>query len=225
MAIHPNARICSYIKVNGIRCGSPALREEVFCYFHQRMIRGVRTPPNSRLHPIANFEDPQAIQSSLMEVVNALVRNHIDVSRAQLILRALHIAVKNAAKVHFHWSQTDMVSEVPEYPAAPPATGPFAMATTQAEALAHINTPQEEESETDRLDGIYSAPAETKQRKPPASIKKPTRARRPQIVGQRDERQSTADAVQMKRDGQACPERSRRECPPHTGWIVSPAES
>src|SRR5712691_5814983 len=79
MAVNPNTRVCTHIKVNGIRCGSPSLRQEVFCYFHQRMIRGVRTPPKSRLHPIANFEDPQAIQASLMEVVNALVRNQIDV--------------------------------------------------------------------------------------------------------------------------------------------------
>jgi hypothetical protein len=82
MAVNSNTRVCSHIKVNGIRCGSPSLRQEVFCYFHQRMIRGVRTPPKSRLHPIANFEDAQAIQASLMEVVNALVRNHIDASLA-----------------------------------------------------------------------------------------------------------------------------------------------
>jgi hypothetical protein len=68
MAVSPNTRACTHIKVNGIRCGSPSLRGEVFCYFHQRMLRGVRTPPKSRLHPIANFEDAQAIQASLMEV-------------------------------------------------------------------------------------------------------------------------------------------------------------
>src|SRR5208282_1566574 len=85
MPVNPNTRVCSHIKVNGIRCGSPSLRREVFCYFHQRMIRGVRTPPKSRLHPIANFEDAQAIQASLMEVVNALVRNQIDVARARLV--------------------------------------------------------------------------------------------------------------------------------------------
>src|SRR5258706_5600814 len=84
MAVNPNTRVCSHIKVNGIRCGYPSLRPEVCCYFHQRMIRGVRTPPKSRLHPIANFEDTQAIQVSLMEVVNALVRNQIDVARARL---------------------------------------------------------------------------------------------------------------------------------------------
>ena len=75
MAINQTVRICSHIKVNGIRCGSPALRQEVFCYFHQRMIRGVRTPAKSRLHPIAMLEDEHAIQASLMEIINALVRN------------------------------------------------------------------------------------------------------------------------------------------------------
>src|ERR1700689_1568764 len=47
MAVNPNTRVCSHIKVNGIRCGSPSLRGEVFCYFHQRMIRGVRTKVTS----------------------------------------------------------------------------------------------------------------------------------------------------------------------------------
>src|ERR1022692_4034764 len=115
MAVNKNIRVCTHIKVNGIRCGSPSLRREVFCYFHQRMIRGVRTPPKSRLHPIANFEDAEAIQASLMEVVNALVRNHIDVPRARLILRALSIAARNANKVRFDCFESDMVKEVPEY--------------------------------------------------------------------------------------------------------------
>jgi len=176
MAVNPSTRVCTHIKVNGIRCGSPALREEVFCYFHQRMIRGVRTPPKSRLHPIANFEDPQAIQASLMEVVNALVRNHIDVPRARLVLRALSIAARNASKTHFDCWQSDMVKEVPEYPAAPPATGPFAVATVQAAALATINMPQEEESELERLDSAF-AERDPTLRKPPASVKAAPRSR------------------------------------------------
>ena len=101
MSLNKNIRVCTHIKVNGVQCGSPALRGEVFCYFHQRMIRGVATPPKSRLHPIAQIEDEESIQSSLMEVINALVRNTIDFRRAQLILRALHIAVKNSPRVHF----------------------------------------------------------------------------------------------------------------------------
>ncbi len=98
MSIHPNVKSCTHIKVTGVRCGSPALRGEQFCYFHQRMVRGVRTPPQARLHPIALIEDEESIQSALMEVINALMRNSIDLKRAALILRALHIAVKNAQR-------------------------------------------------------------------------------------------------------------------------------
>ena len=68
MPLNQNIRVCTHIKVNGVPCGSPALRGEVFCYFHQRMIRGVRTPAKSRLHPIALIENEKGIQASLMEV-------------------------------------------------------------------------------------------------------------------------------------------------------------
>jgi|CZKR01.1.fsa_nt_gi hypothetical protein len=98
MPIHPNVKVCTHIKVTGVRCGSPALRGEQFCYFHQRMMRGVSTPPNARLHPIALIENEEAIQASLMEVINALARNTIDLKRAELILRALEPAVEVNAK-------------------------------------------------------------------------------------------------------------------------------
>jgi hypothetical protein len=137
-----NTRSCTHIKVNGVRCGSPSLRGEVFCYFHQRMIRGVRTPPKSRLHPIALIEDEEGIQASLMEVINALIRNTIDFKRAQLILRALHIAVKNSPRVHFRIHQNEMIHEVPEYPAAPVAKKPPSPALQQAGALTRIPRPK-----------------------------------------------------------------------------------
>lgn len=141
MAIHPKTRICSHIKVNGVRCGSPALREEVFCYFHQRMIRGVRTPPRSRIHPMAMLEDRESIQASLMEVINALVRNHIDYKRAALVLRALHIATRNSNKLNFHWNRDRMVDEVPEYPTVPEPKAPD-NALQQAGVLSQINRPK-----------------------------------------------------------------------------------
>ena len=175
MALNPNTPVCTHIKVNGIRCGSPSLRQEVFCYFHQRMIRGVRTPPKSRLHPIANFEDTQAIQLSLMEVVNALVRNHIDVPRARLVLRALSIAARNAGKTHFNCWQSDMVKEVPEYPAAPPAARPSAIDTAQA--VTNISKPQEDESEHARPSSAFQTTSANVHRKPPISAKTRGRAR------------------------------------------------
>ncbi|HTS35364.1 MAG TPA: hypothetical protein VMH04_06815 [Candidatus Solibacter sp.] len=115
MSTQKNVQSCTHIKVTGVRCGSPALRGEQFCYFHQRMVRGVRTPPKARLHPIALIEDEESIQSALMEVINALMRNTIDLKRATLILRALHIAVKNAQRARFNYSRTEAVTEIPEY--------------------------------------------------------------------------------------------------------------
>jgi len=115
----PQIRNCTHVKVNGIRCGSPALRGERFCYYHQRALRGVRTPPRARLHPIALIEDPQSIQFALMEVINALLRDTIDIRRAGLILRALHIAVKNIQNRNYvsgHDFGSEPVKEIPEYP-------------------------------------------------------------------------------------------------------------
>jgi hypothetical protein len=116
----PNPRSCTHIKVTGVRCESPALRGEQFCYFHQHAHRGVRRPPRSRLHPMALIESQESIQASLMEVINGLLRNTLDAKRAELILRALHIAVKNARNVKFDNEVYPKVREVPEY--AEPAT-------------------------------------------------------------------------------------------------------
>jgi len=110
----PNCKTCTHIKITGHRCGSPALRGERFCYFHQHVHRGVRRRSTSRMHPIALFESEEALQVSLMEVVNALLYDGLDLKRATLILRALHIAVKNARRVRLDVNEDQMVTEVPE---------------------------------------------------------------------------------------------------------------
>ena len=120
MPCQPSVKICTHIKVTGHSCGSPALSGERFCYFHQRMIRGVRTPPQSRIHPMALIEDPEGIQVALMETVNAIVRNTIDLKRAALILRALSIATHNSRRFRFDRQESAMVRAIPEYPPAPP---------------------------------------------------------------------------------------------------------
>src|SRR6266496_931088 len=113
-----NPKSCTHIKVTGLRCGSPALRGEQFCYFHQRMLRTVHVP-GSRIRHAALLEDEASIQVSLMEVVNSLLRGTIELKRAELILRALNTAVRNIRRVHFDLHQEDMVKEIPAYAPAP----------------------------------------------------------------------------------------------------------
>jgi len=173
MSQNKNTRTCTHIKVNGVPCGSPALRGEAFCYFHQRMIRGVATPPKSRLHPIAQIEDEEGIQASLMEIINALVRNTIDFKRAQLILRALQIAARNAPRVHFRVHSNEMIHEVPDYPAVPAAPKrptPPEPAIVQAGALLRIPRPKPI-SITRPRPPIVAASPEPARPKPPAKAK------------------------------------------------------
>ena len=114
------SKSCTHIKVTGVRCGSPALRGEQFCYFHQRMLRSVRFP-SSRVLRSALLEDPESIQASLMEVVNGLLRGTLELKRGELILRALNTAVRNIRRVRFDFHQEEMVREIPNYPDPPMA--------------------------------------------------------------------------------------------------------
>jgi hypothetical protein len=162
MPVQPSVKACTHIQVTGVRCGSPPLRGERFCYFHQRMVRGVATPPNARLHPIAQIESEEAIQSSLMEVINALARNSIDLKRAELLLRALHIAVRNARRVRFNLGGKEMVREIPNYPAPPNAVPPA------PEPPVEINAAPLTELQTWATLTVDAAEVDPTRRKPPA---------------------------------------------------------
>ena len=102
-----NVRTCTHIKVTGVRCGSPALRGEEYCYFHYRLLC------DSRVSHVALLENEEAIQVSLMEVVNSLLRGTIDLKRGELVLRALNTAVRNSRRARFD-NRSDMVRELPE---------------------------------------------------------------------------------------------------------------
>ena len=115
MPLHPNVRRCTHIQVTGHRCGSPALKQEYFCYFHARMIKGVQSRVDSQTHPVALIESAEAIQAALMHMIDAVLKGAIDNKRAALVLKALYIAVRNSRNVHFSIRQDDMVREVPNY--------------------------------------------------------------------------------------------------------------
>jgi len=117
---HPNVRHCTHIKVTGQQCGSPALRGEFFCYFHTRVIKGVQQRVDMRLDSMALLEDCEAIQLSIMHVVDGLVKGTLDPTRARLIIQALRIAARNAKNVrfddfHYRSSEQPMVRQVPDY--------------------------------------------------------------------------------------------------------------
>ena len=88
---------CRHIKTDGNECGSPALRNQAFCYYHTRLRRTVKlntlAPDQSLQLPV--LEDNCAVQLALTQILGALGASTIDPQRAGLFLRGLQIAMKN----------------------------------------------------------------------------------------------------------------------------------
>jgi len=92
---------CDHLKEDGVYCESPALRGQNFCYFHltvraRRMqaAQARRRGETCRIH-LPVLEDMHAVQSSLMQVLDALADDRIDHKRAGLMLYALQQASTN----------------------------------------------------------------------------------------------------------------------------------
>jgi hypothetical protein len=105
---------CHHIKTSGGKCGSPALRGELYCYFHSRPRQRVNQPRVSLAaylrKELANLEDRGAIQRATTGVAKAVAENRIDIKRAGLILYALQIAAGNA-KMARHTVSTEALAK------------------------------------------------------------------------------------------------------------------
>jgi hypothetical protein len=99
---------CQHVKVNGVQCGSPALRHKRFCYFHHawREVSSPSSRARARAHrkaegaetPISNLpplEDANSIQMALMQVMRLILTRQIDGKLAGLLLYALQTATSN----------------------------------------------------------------------------------------------------------------------------------
>src|SRR5450755_1112411 len=90
---------CQHIKVDGVQCGSPALRGERRCYFHERWQRVDQG--TTRLHSalrsgiLPALEDANSIQLALAEVMRLAIMGHIEHRVFSLLLSALRIAAAN----------------------------------------------------------------------------------------------------------------------------------
>jgi hypothetical protein len=96
--------VCRHIKVNGRRCQAPAVRGEVWCFFHDRhhtahgKIRRFKSPyriPGAPPVNIPALEDRDAVQLGISLVVTALESDLIDDNRARTLFRGLELAAKN----------------------------------------------------------------------------------------------------------------------------------
>jgi hypothetical protein len=89
---------CQHIKVDGVQCGSPALRDNRRCYFHDRWNRveaNVKSGRSLGGNGLPPLEDANSIQLALAEVMQLAIMGHIEYRVFALLLRALRIASAN----------------------------------------------------------------------------------------------------------------------------------
>jgi hypothetical protein len=113
--------ICEHIKPSGKRCGSPALREQAFCYYHSRLeeclpqLRNMFIAQKANAapgewpiveFPVPALEDAAAIQIGFMQALHGIANGNLDVRKAKLILSALHGASANLQRLEACLSQS-----------------------------------------------------------------------------------------------------------------------
>ena len=89
---------CQHIKVDGVQCGSPALRGQRRCHFHdrwERVDRGATGPSALGSNVLPALEDANSIQLALAEVMRLAIMGHIEYRVFSLLLSALRIAAAN----------------------------------------------------------------------------------------------------------------------------------
>jgi hypothetical protein len=98
---------CHHIKINGVRCASPAVRERSYCYFHQsqRDLRKLRFKNPQGGFELPLLEDANAIHIAVQEVAAALIQNRIDRQLSGQLLFALQIAQSNLRFIDFEPQQ------------------------------------------------------------------------------------------------------------------------
>jgi len=93
MSLPANIAQCNYQHLNGLRCGSPALRISDFCYWHEEVCRSHNLPG------FPTLDSPEAIQVGVMSVIDCIMRGLIKDKQAGLILYALQIASSNLRRM------------------------------------------------------------------------------------------------------------------------------
>lgn len=104
---------CEFIRANGKRCGSPAMRGKTVCYHHLFNNRNSILPgqPGYRLPML---EDKEAIQVAITQLMRSVLLGYIDQKRARTLLNALQLAVRNISGTNFNPYYKDVVTDLTE---------------------------------------------------------------------------------------------------------------
>ena len=109
---------CHHTKTNGLRCGSPSMRNHAFCYFHSNLRTHQRrqSSAEAREQPLQlpPLEDAHAIQFALMDIGRAILEDRISDKKAGLLLYLLQTATINLKRMEEDHSEELLRQDYPE---------------------------------------------------------------------------------------------------------------
>ena len=85
---------CMHVRANGVRCACPAMRENAFCFFHDRLYNR----PAEESFPF--LEDAASIQMAIMQVLDGLRRGKLEAKVANSLLFGLQTASANLKRAY-----------------------------------------------------------------------------------------------------------------------------
>ena len=112
-AAHQSRR-CQHVRMNGMQCGSPALRDQRLCYFHYRLRRARKFDCNP-----AGIEDATSLHFVLTRLLHGVERNFYDPKTCVLMLRSLRLISSNLKQCILEQREDreeggEFVTELPE---------------------------------------------------------------------------------------------------------------
>jgi len=98
-----------HIKLNGHRCGAPALRRRRFCRFHHHILN-----PRDGVATIPYIEDAASLQDAINQMLRLIHNPRPDYKACGLSLYALQLACMNLNKFKDEQATLEPVDELPE---------------------------------------------------------------------------------------------------------------
>ena len=101
---------CRWVRQDGTSCGSPQMRNHIYCYAHRQMMEAralaLRLPA---------AEDANSIQVGLMRIQKALIDDTISTKKAGLLLYSMQLAMTNVGQTTFgKAADDDLVTDTVE---------------------------------------------------------------------------------------------------------------
>ena len=119
MSMYPRSIArCQHIKVNGTQCGSPSLKSERLCFFHNRwhearieFTRAGQPVEEITALDLPVLEDANSVQVAIMQVLRLIIAKQVDPKIAGLLLYGLQTASLNLKRANFEPFERKVVIE------------------------------------------------------------------------------------------------------------------